>query len=449
MLVAHQHHAPQPLSNGTRRILWVRVGGCLPLNSGGRIRSYHTLTHMLNGCNLRALELHRTQEQPVNGPVAYSHEVERVFFRGLPAWSPRRLPQFAWPLIRNLVASSEPFALERYRSRELSNRVRELTLGDDFDLVVCDGLAAATAFEGWEAERRIPAVLFQHNVESLIWERLASVQRHLSMKLFFQILARRMSKREPELCRSFDGVITISEEDASYHRDSYGLRNVLGCVPAGATADARGVPQRVIDPPSSPCLAFLGSMDWLPNQDAVTWFIDEILPKLRQTVPGVKLTIIGRNPPASLLRMAAEVPGIQFTGTVDEVASHLRECSLLVVPLRAGSGTRIKILEAMATGVPVVSTTVGVEGLPLRSNEDLLVADDVPGITNAILRLLKDHVLRRTLSENGMQRVMHDFSWQHSAKCFFQLTDSLPKKHFAHSPDSNVTGVRLNQPDPK
>ncbi len=438
MSVAHQPHVHQPPTEGTRRILWVRVGGCLPLNSGGRIRSYHTLAHMMHGCHLRALELHRTQDEPVSGPVAYAHEVERVFFRGLPAWSPRRLPQFAWPLLRNLVASSEPFALERYRSRELSQKVRELTLRGDFDLVVCDGLAAAAAFEGWEAERQIHAVLFQHNVEALIWERLASVQRHLSIRFFFQVLARRMSKREPELCRLFDGVITISEEDASYHRESYGLNNVLGCVPAGATTDARGVPQRVIDPSSSPCLAFLGSMDWLPNQDAVTWFIEEILPKLRHTVPELKLMVIGRNPPASLLRMTAEDPGIHFTGTVDEVAGHLRQCTLLVVPLRAGSGTRIKILEAMAAGVPVVSTTVGVEGLPLRSNEDLLVADDVPGITNAILRLLKDHGLRRALAENGMQRVMRDFSWQHSAECFFQLTDSLPQNRCSPSAERNV-----------
>jgi glycosyltransferase involved in cell wall biosynthesis len=126
--------------------------------------------------------------------------------------------------------------------------------------------------------------------------------------------------------------------------------------------------------------------------------------------------------------MTAKDPGILFTGTVDDVTAHLRQCTLMVVPLRAGSGTRIKILEAMAAGVPVVSTTVGVEGLPLRSNEDLLVADDVPGIANAILRLLKDGNLRRTLAEKGMQRVLNDFSWKHSAVQFFQLTDSLSLK---------------------
>ncbi|MEZ5384393.1 MAG: glycosyltransferase family 4 protein [Prosthecobacter sp.] len=329
--------------------------------------------------------------------------------------------------MKNLIASREPFALERYRSEAFTRRVKELTTQGDFDLVVCDGLAAATAFEGWTEERRIPAVLFQHNVEALIWERLAAVQRHLSMKLFFRVLARRMQRREQELCRLFDGVITISEEDATYHRDCYGLTNVLGCVPAGATIDTRGAPLPVIEASDSPCLAFLGSMDWLPNQDAVRWFVTDILPKLRRKVPRLRLSIIGRNPPDSLLRMAGEDRGITFTGTVDSVLAPLRECALMVVPLRAGSGTRIKILEAMAAGVPVVSTTVGVEGLPLRSNEELLIADDVPGITNAILRLLHDDELRRSLAENGMQRVMRDFSWQQSAECFFRLTGSLSR----------------------
>lgn len=397
----------------------------MPLNSGGRIRSYHTLVHILDRCHVHALELHRHEDLPKTDQVPYAHAIDRVAFTGLPAWSKRRLMKFAWPLLKNLLASREPFALERYRSDTFARRVKQMTLEGAFDLVVCDGLAAATAFEGWENERGIPAVLFQHNVEALIWERLATVQRHASTKLFFKTLARRMHQREPECCRLFDGVITISEEDASYHRDCYGLSNVLGCVPAGATIDPRGMPQSVREVSAAPSLAFLGSMDWLPNQDAVTWFVTEILPKLRRTVPGLKLAIIGRNPPPSLLRMADQVRDITFTGTVENVAAPLRECAIMVVPLRAGSGTRIKILESMAAGVPVVSTTVGVEGLPLCSNEDLLVADDVPGITNSILRLLKDHELRQALAENGMKRVMRDFSWHHSAECFFRLTASL------------------------
>ena len=384
---------------------------------------------MLDRCRLHVLELHRQQDPPPPPEgVPYAHHVEHVHFRGLPAWSRRQFPQFAWPLLRNLFASREPFALERYRSCEFSDRVKTLTLSGQFDLVVCDGLAAASAFEGWDAERRIPAVLFQHNVEALIWERLASVQRHASMRSYFRVLAARMQRREPQLCRLFDGVVTISEEDAGCHRQSYGLDNVLGCVPAGADVDVKGIPESVLNLPNPPCIAFLGSMDWLPNQDAVAWFVHDILPKVRQGLPGARLCVIGRNPPESLKRLVVSDPGIRFTGTVDDVSAPLRECSLLVVPLRAGSGTRIKILEAMAIGVPVVSTTVGVEGLPLRSNQDLIVADDVPGFTNAVLRVLKDPALRAKLAQNGLQRVSADFSWNHSADRFFELTAPLQRR---------------------
>ncbi len=416
---------PIGLAGKSKRILWVRVGGCFPLNSGGRIRSYFTLTHLLPSSHLHVVELHREGEPPQPESATYAHDLERVFFKGLPAWSLRRLPVFIWPLLRNLFFSREPFALERYHCEEFSLRVQSLAQSGSYDLVVCDGLAAASAFEGWSRKSPVPTLMFQHNVEALIWERLASVQNYAWKRFFFHVLASRMHRREAELCRLFDGVITISEEDACYHRETYNLANVLGCVPAGATTDARGVPEPVLHCTETPTIAFLGSMDWLPNQDAVVWFIKDIFPRLRQILPGVRLLVIGRSPPPYLLTLAGENSGVQFTGTVEDVSGPLRQCALMVVPLRAGSGTRIKILEAMAMGVPVVSTTVGAEGLPLYSNHDLLIADDVPGITNSILRLLGDDDLRKAMAENGLRRVTHDFSWAQSAQRFLDLTSSL------------------------
>ncbi len=425
MLPGKAAHAPAQPAPGKARILWVRVGGCLPLTSGGRIRSYYTLTHLLHTHHLHVVELHRQGDSPEDPGHAYAHYLDRMFFPGLPAWSSRRLPAFAWPLLRNFFTSNEPFALERYHCDDLAGRVQALDAAGDHDLIVCDGLAAATAFEGWDKPRQTPAVMFQHNVEALIWERLAAVQRTSLKRLYFLTHAKRMHAREPDLCRLFDGVITISEEDASYHRDAYGLTNVLGTVPAGAQVDVRGIPEAVLRHSATPCIAILGSMDWLPNQDAVTWFVQDILPRIRQSVPGVRLRVIGRTPPPALLKLAEDVPGVELTGTIPDVTEPLRECALMVVPLRAGSGTRIKILESMAAGVPVVSTTVGAEGLPLHSNHDLLLADDVPGLTNAVLRVLADDGLRRALAENGLRRVMEDFSWKQSAEKFVTLTAPL------------------------
>lgn len=419
---------PTPSAQRKPRLLWVRVGGCLPLTSGGRIRSYFTLINLLDTHHIHMVELHRHGD-PLDQPSpGYAQELENVFFHGLPAWSRAGLPEFFWPLVKNFFTSSEPFALERYRCTKLAERVEALDASGEYDLIVCDCLAAATAFQNWSQPRRTPAILFQQNVESLIWERMADVQRNLIKRLYFRTHAKRMQDREPALSRLFDGVITISEEDAAYHRDPYGLTNVLGTVPAGADVDPRGVPEAVLKPSANPTLCILGSMDWLPNQDSVIWFVHEILPRIQHSIPGVKLKVIGRSPPASLLRLAQENPAVEMTGTVPEVKSLLRECALMVVPLRAGSGTRIKILEAMAVGVPVVSTTVGAEGLPLHSNQDLMLANDVPGLTNAIIRVLSDDSLRKALAENGLRRVAEDFSWKQSAEKFIHLTTPLLKK---------------------
>lgn len=411
----------------SQRILWVRVGGCLPLTSGGRIRSYFTLVNLLPRHRLHVMELHRHGEQAGDSQVNYAHVLQRVEFAGLPAWSPRHLPKFFLPLLRNYILSEEPFALERYRSAVLTQRLADLDQSGNYDLIVCDGLAAAAAFEPLQHRRRTPAVLFQHNVEAVIWERLAGVHTNPLARLYFRSHARRMLQREPQLCRLFDGIITISEEDASYHRSRYGLANVLGAVPAGADVDARGVPRAVSEPTASPVIAFLGSMDWLPNQDAVLWFIHQILPRIVASLPGARLMIIGRNPPPHLHHLAESHVGIELTGTVADTTEYLRRCSVMVVPLRAGSGTRIKILEAMATGVPVVSTAVGAEGLPLHSNQDLLLADDADGLASAVIRVLTDNRLRLELARNGLSRIANHFSWTHSAACFERLIAELQR----------------------
>ncbi|MDZ4404028.1 glycosyltransferase [Prosthecobacter sp.] len=321
-----------------------------------------------------------------------------------------------------------------FNSEELAQRARELEQTGRFDLIIVDGLFVAPVFDGWATQRATPAILLQHNVEALIWRRLSELQRNPFLRLFFYEMARRMKRREPELCRLFEGVTTISDQDAAYHRDSYKLDNILGCVPAGANPDARGLPPAVLEQSPSPCIAFLGSMNWPPNADAAFWFIEKILPLIRETMPEVRFRVIGREPPEALKRLAAASIGIEVTGKVEEVLTPLRECALLVVPLRAGSGVRLKILESMAAGVPVVSTTVGAEGLHMRNGQDILLADDAPSLSEAVLRLLKDNTLRKTIADNALKRVTQEFSWSSSAEKLREYGTALHRrKHNARA----------------
>lgn len=406
---------PSPLPHDRGRILWIRSGSCLPLHSGGRIYPYHLLVHLMQHFHVHVLELHGNGQPGTTEPVPYANVCERVCSELMTDWSQRRFFRFVWQILRNFFASREPFLHVMYRSKELAQRARELVQSGQFDLVIADSLLVAPIFEGWEQQRRIPAMLLQHNVEALIWKRLAAQQRNPFMRFFFHHMAGRMRRREPVLCRLFNGITTISEQDATIHRDNYQLSNVLGCIPAGATPDPAGIPPAVLEQNTASLIAFLGSMDWAPNVDAVFWFIQEILPRIRQTLPETRFRIIGSNPPEALIRLGETAVGIEVTGSVEEVSTPLRECALMAVPLRAGSGVRLKILESMSVGVPVVSTKVGAEGLPLRDGHELLLADDAPEFSHAVIRLLQDNALRQTIAEQARQLVARDFSWQHSA----------------------------------
>jgi glycosyltransferase involved in cell wall biosynthesis len=155
-------------------------------------------------------------------------------------------------------------------------------------------------------------------------------------------------------------------------------------------------------------LAFIGAMDWFPNQDAVRWMVDDILPLVRKRTPRVTLTLAGRNPPRWMKRLSAD--GIRVTGTVEDVSPYLREAAVCVVPLRIGGGTRLKILEALAAGKPVVSTAVGAEGLDLRPGEEIVIADSARDFAEQVAGLLEDKPLRERLAAAG-RRAAKRYAW--------------------------------------
>ncbi|MBI3621542.1 MAG: glycosyltransferase, partial [Nitrospirae bacterium] len=164
-------------------------------------------------------------------------------------------------------------------------------------------------------------------------------------------------------------------------------------------------------------LVFTGSMDWYPNEDAMLYFMGAILPRIRQDVPDVSLTVVGRNPSARLAEAASTI-GVQVTGTVDDIRPHVDEAAVYVVPLRVGGGTRLKIFEALAMGKAVVSTTVGAEGLPLIPGEHFLRADDPADFARAVVALLRDPNRRQALGMAGRRLVEERYAWPRVAAEF-------------------------------
>lgn len=334
---------------------------------------------------------------------------------------PKTSPRFWVDLARSTVLTSRPYAVQRYEEPKLREHLRQMAAKKEFDLVICDFLAPALNFLGVSFD--CPIILFQHNIESQIWKRLAEAEASLVKRRYLHLQYRRMHQWEDRLSRLFDGVITVSPDDTRLARELYGLTNVLGDVPTGVDVDFFR-PGSPVPPPFT--LGFLGSMDWMPNIDACQHFLDDILPQVHAQRPDVVLKIIGRNPPASLRERAND--RIQVTGTVDDVRPHVQGCHAIVVPLRAGGGTRIKIYEAMAMGVPVISTRIGAEGLPVVHDTDILLADEPGDFARAILRLAADPGLAERLAKQARMNVENHYSWTAATRTFMDLCAAYPRR---------------------
>ena len=396
------------------RILWLKTELLHPLDKGGKIRTYH----MLRGLREHAQVTYLTLDDGTAAPDAwikareYSDELIIVPFSP-PA---KGTPAYYAALLRNL-ASRLPYAVARFRSPAMRDAIARAVRDRRVDLVVCDFLVPAVNVP---VGLSVPAVLFQHNVEAAIWARHAQVARSFVMRAYMREQWRRMRVFEQRECRRFDHVIAVSELDRDTFRDGYGLTSV-SAIPTGVDVDFFHPSPTVVTVPTE--IVFVGSMDWMPNSDAVTWFCTDILPLVRDQIPDVRLTIVGRDPRPDVQELAARVPGVTVTGTVPDVRPYLERSAIVVVPLRVGGGTRLKIFEAMAMEKAIVSTRIGAEGLPVRDEVELLLADDARSFATAVVRLLQDHATARRLGETAAARVRQDFGWASVTEQFATLCE--------------------------
>jgi glycosyltransferase involved in cell wall biosynthesis len=320
-------------------------------------------------------------------------------------------PRFAVDIIKGLFAPT-PVAVFRHQSHKMRATVDHLRSDISFDAVVCDFLSSAPHFSDLSG-----VVLFQHNVEAVIWQRHAGNAATPLHRYYFGMQARRMVEYERTVCKRVKSVIAVSDQDAQTMRDLYGVTRV-GVVPTGVDVEFFTPSQE--SPPTTD-LAFIGSMDWMPNVDGVLWFADEVLPRIRQKLPQSSVAVVGRKPAPEITRLAERDPLIRITGTVEDVRPWLWGSKIAVVPLRIGGGTRLKIYEAMAARTPVVSTTIGAEGLGVSHGENILIADSPEALAESCIHLLRDADERRRLSAAAFEHVRTRHSWDTAADAFERL----------------------------
>ena len=381
------------------RIVWLKIGGLWPLNTGGRLRTFHTVKELSRRHEITLLTTHGPGDDP-DGLRGALPDCERVI--SVPHAMPKRgSVGFALAVARSWL-SPLPADLLKNRVPALQAEAERLTARGQTDLAIVDFLAAAPN-ASWDGST--PTVLFQHNVEHVIWKRLSEGSRGWRRALL-EVEWRKMRRYERRACTRANLTVAVSEVDRARLADLAPGANICA-IPTGVDTDYFA-PTRLPEKPAS--LVFTGSMDWYPNEDAVLYFLDAILPAVLREIPETSLAVVGRNPTARLRSVSSKAP-VSVTGTVEDVRPYIQEAAVYVVPLRIGGGTRLKIFEALAMAKPVVSTRVGAEGLPLEPGKHFALADEPEDFAREIVSLLRDSQRRRTLGAAGRSLVEDRFSW--------------------------------------
>ena len=400
------------------RILWVKMGGLWPSTTGGRVRSLHTIEELSKRHQVTVVTTHGAGDDP-EGLARHLSNCDRVI--SLPYVVPKRgSAEFPAAVLHSWL-SPYPVDLWKWRVPEVREQVQAL-MDAGVDLVVADFVFASINVP---ADGTTPVVLFEHNVEYQIWQRITALERRPWIRALLEIEWRKFRAREADACRLADFTIAVSEDD----------RRRLEQIAPGIRAASipTGVDVRYFTPlPEAERhahLVFSGSMDWHPNEDAVLYFLDTILPCIRAQIPETTFSVIGRNPTARLREAAERCGGVTVTGTISDVRPAIAEGAVYVVPLRAGGGTRLKIFEALAMGKPVVSTTLGAEGLGIGPGRHYLSADEPRDFAAAVVSLLRDPAHRRQLGDAGRHLVEASYSWPRIARIFEQLCEEVVAEH--------------------
>jgi sugar transferase (PEP-CTERM/EpsH1 system associated) len=394
------------------RILWLKTELLHPVDKGGKIRTYNMLKQLKcdHDITYLALDDGTASETARANATEYCHKLISVPHRTRPKFS----AGFYGELLANLF-SPLPYFMKKYQSRGMRQAIEQLLEQEEFDVLVCDFLQPSINLPD---ELPLGTVLFQHNVESMIWKRHYEVQRNPLKKAYLYRQWRKTWAYERSACRKFDMVVAVSAADEERMRAEFGLTHAAS-VPTGVDVDY--FRPRNATMPDKHNIVFTGSMDWLPNEDAMQYFIREVLPLIREALPHVSLTIVGRNPYPSLVELSRLDASIIVTGRVDDVRPYIERAAAYIVPIRIGGGTRLKIYEAMAMEKPVVSTTIGAEGLPLNDGQELLLADTPTAFSAAVVRLLTTPDSARRLGQRGALAVRRQFGWERVTSRFAEL----------------------------
>jgi polysaccharide biosynthesis protein PslH len=414
------------IADSAMRILWVKADKLLPVQNGGNIRTYHVSRHLSARHELTFYSYYGGTPDP-----DYERELQRQLPGAVAVSTGKRELSGA---VRGLdylahLPAQPPYAVSRFAHARIQKQIRTWFREQRFDVAVCDFLDAAVNFPG---KLTIPSVLFQHNVESEIWRRHAATAGNPAKKMMYGMEFRKMLRYERAAVCKFQHVIAVSDNDRRI-MTQWVNGDRVSVVPTGVDlAQYRPDPSEEYAPAASnsphacaPLITFVGAMDWEPNVDGVEYFCSQVWPSIKAEVPQARLRIVGRNPDRRVQKWASD--SVEVTGRVPSVVEHLRQSAVIIVPLRIGGGTRLKIYEAMATAKAVVSTTVGAEGLDVHHGRDIILADDPGSFAQAVIMLLRDPELRRRYEKAAVE-IAARYDWPAIGERFGEILQLVAEK---------------------
>ena len=379
-----------------------------PNDAGGKIRT----TNILRGLKGGAFDVTLIGPATAHQQHEWADRIQEVCDRFIPWHAPLSRPR--WRRALDLLGEL-PVNVAADSTRAGRAAVRDALQRDRYDIAVFDFVHSAVLRP---RDAGVASICFTHNVEAEIFARHAQQAKAPLMRRIWASQAAKMERYESRELRQFSAVIAVSERDAEYFRARYGVATV-SIIPTGVDLDffswAEPGEMSGAVPPTA---VFAGSMDSAANIDGVEYFLGDIWPRVRSRIPTARFVVVGRRPPAGLVERGKRLPGVSFTGFVDDVRPFVHAAHAFVIPLRVGGGTRIKAFEGMALGCPVVSTSIGIEGLAVNDGEHFLRADSAEDFAAHVASLLEDAELRRTLSRQARTCVEDRFGHRVAAQVF-------------------------------
>jgi glycosyltransferase involved in cell wall biosynthesis len=428
MLDAHEYsgvwtsQSPQVATRGLNVVI-VDEELPYPPTSGKRIRTLNLTLRLARRHHITYVCHRNADAEEARRAAAYlaGHGIKAIAVdRAVPKKSG---PAFYFRLAVNLT-SPLPYSVAAHTSAALKQALREHAANHRIDLWHCEWTPYAEALRGLTAA---PRLIIAHNVESLIWQRYHEVESNPFKRWFIKQQWRKFQRFERWAFTAADRVVAVSDEDARAIADQFGTRNLEVVENGVDTSSFRPIDLHR----QSGQILFLGSLDWRPNLDAVRLLLEQVFPAVKTQEPSAHLCLVGRNPPKWLRRQIRAVvarspdrakgwwqgretlpqQAVSLHADVADVRPYLARCGMLAVPLRIGGGSRLKILEALACGTPVVSTRIGAEGLHLEPGKHLVVVDRVEDMASALVSCIRDSETAQALAVRGRERVLERYDW--------------------------------------